>query len=65
MNCLVEYVDDGRPLFVFIPNPQCNHDSNETMLETFRVSEKALKMPLNIFGNVNAAARLGQPSILK
>ena len=59
-------MDDGRPLFVFIPNPQCNnHDSNETMLETFRVSEKALKMPLNIFGNVNAAARLGQPSILK
>ena len=63
----MEYVDDGRPLFVFIPNPKCNHDSNETILETLSMSGKALKMLLNIFGNANAAARLvwGQPSILK
>ena len=54
----MEYVDDGRPLFVFIPNPKCNHDSNETILETRSMSGKALKMQLNIFGNVNTAARL-------
>ena len=58
MNSLMEYVDDGRPLFVFIPNPKCNHDSNETILETRSMSGKALKMQLNIFGNVNTAARL-------
>ena len=58
MDSLVEYVDDGRPLFVFVPNPKCNHDSNETILETLSMSEKAVKMLLNIFGNVNAAARL-------
>ena len=52
------YVDDGRPIFLFTPNPKCNHDSNETVLETLSISEKALKMLLNIFGNVNAAARL-------
>ena len=57
MNSLVEYVDDGRPLFVFIPNPKCNHDSNETILETLSMLEKVLKMLLNIFDNVNAAAR--------
>ena len=34
VNSLVEYVDDGRPLFIFIPNPKCDHDSNETILET-------------------------------
>ena len=51
-------MDDGRPLFVFIRNPKCNHDSNETILETLSMSEKALKMLLNIFGNVNAAVRL-------
>ena len=63
VNSLVEYVDDGRPLFVFIPNPKCKHDSNETA----SVSEKAVKMLLNIFGIVNAADRLAwvQPSILK
>ena len=37
---LVEYVDDGRPLFVFIPNTKCKHDSNETILETLSMSEK-------------------------
>ena len=47
-----------RTLFVFIPNPKCKHDSNETMLETLSMSKKAVKMLLNIFGNVNAAARL-------
>ena len=63
----MEYVDDARPLLIFISNPKCNHDSNETILETLSMSEKALKMLLNIFGNVNAAARLewGQPSIFK
>ena len=42
-------------------------DFNETILETLSMSEKALKILLNIFGNVNAAARLawGQPPILK
>ena len=57
MNSLVEYVDDGRPLFVFIPNPKCDHDTNETILETLSMSEKILKMLLNIFDNVNAAGR--------
>ena len=32
-----------------------NHDSNETILETLSISEKALKMLMSIFGNVNAA----------
>ena len=58
MNSLVEYVDDERPLFVFIPNPKCNHDSNETILETLSMYGKAVTMLLNNFGNVNAAARL-------
>ena len=51
------YVDDERPDFVFIPNPKCNQDFNETILETLSMSEKALKMLLNISDNVNAAAR--------
>ena len=46
-----------RPLFVFIPNPKCDQDFNETISKTLSMSEKALKMLLNIFGNVNAAAR--------
>ena len=60
-------MDGERPLFVFIPNPKCNQDFNETILETLSMSEKALKILLNIFGNVNAAGRLvsDQPSILK
>ena len=60
-------MDGGRPLFVFIPNPKCNRDFNETILETLNVPEKALKMLLNISGNVNAAPSLtrGQPLILK
>ena len=64
---LVQYVDNGESLFVFIPNPKCNHDSNETILGNLIMLEKALKMLLNIFGNVNAASRLewGYPSILK
>ena len=55
---MVVYVDGERPLFVFTPNPKCNQDFNETILETLRMSEKALKILLNIFGNVNAAGRL-------
>ena len=58
MNSLVKYVDDGRPIFVFIPNPKCNHDSNETILEILSMLEKALKMLLNNFGNANAAVRI-------
>ena len=37
VNSLVEYVDDGKPFFVFIPNPKCNRDSNETILETLNM----------------------------
>ena len=41
-------------------------DFNETVLETLSMSEKALKILLNIFGNVNAARLAwGQPPILK
>ena len=58
MNSLLECVDDEIAIFVFVPNPKCNHDSNETILETLSMSEKALKILLNILGNVNAAARL-------
>ena len=67
VNFMVVFVDGERPLFVFIPSPKCNQDFNETILETLSMSEKALKILLNIFGNVNAAGRLvwGQPSILK
>ena len=67
VNSLVVCVDGGRPLFVFTPNTKCNQDFNETILETLSILEKALKMLLNISGNVNAAARLawGQPSIFK
>ena len=67
VNSVVVYVDGEKPLFVFIPNPKCNQDFNETILETLSMSEKTLKVLLNISNNVNAAARLawGQPSILK
>ena len=60
-------MDDERPLLVFIPNPKCNQDFNETILETLSMSEKTFKVLLNISNNVNAAARLawGQPLILK
>ena len=58
VNSLVVYVDRERPLFVFIPNPKCNQDFYKTILETLRLSEKALKMLLNISDNINAAARL-------
>ena len=47
-----------RDPFLFFPNPECNQDFNETILETLSMSEKALKILLNIFGNVNAAGRL-------
>ena len=55
---MVIYVDGERPLFVFILNPKCNQDFNETISETLSMSEKALKILLNIFGNANAAGRL-------
>ena len=58
VNSLVVYVDHERPLFVFIPNPKCNQDFYKTILETLSLSEKALKMLLNISDNINAAARL-------
>ena len=48
-------LDGDRILFVFIRNPKCNQDFNETILETLSISEKALKMLLNILNNVNAA----------
>ena len=51
-------MDGERLLFIFIPNPKCNQYFNKTILETFSISEKALKILLNIFGNVNAAGRL-------
>ena len=53
-------------LFFFL-NPKCNQNFNKNILETLSMSEKALQILLNIFGNVNAAGRLlsGQPSILK
>ena len=50
-------MDSERPLFVFIPNPKCNQDFNETILETLSMSGKAfkpLRLLLNIFSNVNA-----------
>ena len=50
-------MDGERPLFVFSSNPKCNQDFNETILETHYMSGKALKILLNIFGNVNAAGR--------
>ena len=67
VNSVVVYVDGERPLSVFISNPKCNQDFNETILQTFSMSEKALKILLNIFGNINVAGRpvWGQPSILK
>ena len=34
VNSVVVYVDGERPLFVFIPNPICNQDFNEFILET-------------------------------
>ena len=51
-------MDSERLLFVFIPNTKCNQDFNETILETLTMSEKFLKILLNIFGNANAAGRL-------
>ena len=66
-NSVAAYVRGERPFFVFIPNEKCNQDFNETILKTLSMTEKALKILLNIFSNVNAAGRLvwGQWSILK
>ena len=52
------YVEGERPGFVFIPNPKCNQNFNETISETLNMWENALKILLNIFGDVNAAGRL-------
>ena len=57
-------MDGEKPLFVFISNPKCDQDFNETILETLSMSEKALKILLNIFGNVHAAGRLNWLCIL-
>ena len=51
-------MDGDRSFFVFIPNPKCNQDFNETILETLSMLEKAFKVLLNISDNVNAAVRL-------
>ena len=48
-------MDGESHLFVFIPNPKCDQDLNETILKTLSMSEKIL---LNVFGNVNAAGTL-------
>ena len=48
-------MDGESHLFVFIPNPKCDQDFNETILKTLSMSEKIL---LNVFGNVNVAGRL-------
>ena len=64
VNSVIVYVDGEKPLFAFIPNPKCNQDFYGTILETLSMSEKALKMLLNIFGNVNAAGRLNWLCIL-
>ena len=67
VNSVMVYLDGERPFPVLLPNPKCNHDFNETILETLSMSEKALKILLNIFCNVKAAGKLvwGQLSILK
>ena len=41
-----------RPLLFFAPNPNFNQDFNVTILEPLSMLEKALKMLLNISGNV-------------
>ena len=45
---MVVYLDGERPLFIFIPNPKCNQDFNEFILETLSMSEKTLKILSNI-----------------
>ena len=44
--------------FLFLPNPKCNQNFNQNILETLSMLQKALQLLLNIFGNVNAAGRL-------
>ena len=63
VNSVMVYVGDKRPLFVFffflfLPNPKCNQNFNQNILETLSMLQKALQLLLNIFGNVNAAGRL-------
>ena len=33
-------MDGESPLFVFIPNPKCDQDFNETILKILSISEK-------------------------
>ena len=51
-------MDGERSLFVFIRKLNRNLYFDETMLEILSMSEKSLKILLNIFGNANAASRL-------
>ena len=59
---MVVFVGGERPLFDFIPSPKCNQDFNETIFETLSMSEKALKIILNIFGNVKLLVGLYEVS---
>ena len=43
VNSGVVYADGERPIFIFISNPKCNQNFNETILETHSMLEKALK----------------------
>ena len=56
----------GKPV-LFFSNTKCSHHFNETNLETLTMLEKALKMLLNISGDVMPTARQawGQTSFLK
>ena len=58
VNSVVVYMDGERSLFVFIRKLNRNLYFDETMLEILSMSEKSLKILLNIFGNANAASRL-------
>ena len=40
VNSVVVYMDGESPLFVFIPNPKCDQDFNETILKILSISEK-------------------------
>ena len=66
VNSLVVYVNGGRPIFVFVSNPKCNQDFNETILETLSMPENVLRM---LTFSVMSVLLLGLhevlPSILK
>ena len=48
VNSVVVYVDGERPLFVFIPQLNRNLYFDETILESLSMSEKSLKILLNM-----------------